>query len=88
MDVWGLPRILGAETVWVQRPEGTELEEMPNPLYRFKFPKEAILKEKKREPVKFGSGIVSFLCHHLTTSSPTLNAFVVKEGSSVHNSEP
>lgn len=70
-DLWGLPRILGAETVWVRRPEGTKLEEMPNRLYRFKFPKKEIISAKGRKP--FGFSRIS-KCPLPKSSAVVLNA--------------
>ena len=88
MDVWGLPRILGSETVWVRRPQSKELVEIPNPLYRFRFPDGEIISAKKREPVMFSKdmNIVSFRCHHQANRS--LSTCIVAEGSSLHNSQP
>ena len=67
-EVWGLPKILGTETVWVRRPGKTELEEMANPLYRFKFPNRGDIIKRKRKPVDFTSDLVSarFSFSHLT----------------------
>ena len=53
VDVWGLPKLLGAETVWVKRPKVTDLEEIPNPLYRFKFPRQEVIRAKGRQPIDF-----------------------------------
>lgn len=46
-QIWGFPIILGAEKVWIKRPNGTELEQIDNPLYSFKFPNTQ-LKDKGR----------------------------------------
>ncbi|KAI9789436.1 MAG: hypothetical protein M1835_001679 [Candelina submexicana] len=49
--IWGLPKILGAKFVWVQRPKGSKLEHIPNPLYSFNIPSDEVLKKKGRIPI-------------------------------------
>ena len=58
--VWGLPKILTTEVIWVKKPHGKQMEEMANPLYRFNFPKEETISKKGRKPITFPEQIVSF----------------------------
>lgn len=52
-SIWGLPKILGAERVYVIKPGSQQPVEVDNPLYSFTFPSEATLKDKGRQPIKW-----------------------------------
>lgn len=45
--IWGLPKILAAKDVWVKLPNKTTLDKIPNPLYAFVFPNDALRKKKR-----------------------------------------
>ena len=50
-EIWGLPRILSQENVWVKKwnaEKGEQPEYIPNPLQSFKFPEAKDLKAKGR----------------------------------------
>lgn len=64
-SIFGFPKILAAEKVWVMRPNGKALVKIDNPLYSFKFShKELAVKERVPidwPTVKQDPPLVSFL---------------------------
>lgn len=68
-SIFGFPKILAAEKVWVMRPNGKALEKINNPLYSFKFPhKELASKDRiliDWDTVKQDPPLVS--CSNFTT---------------------
>lgn len=71
--IWGLPRILAADKVYVKRPGETKYNPIDNPLYSFKMPDENLTKDKhrvginwKREGLENIVSLITFLYIHLT----------------------
>ena len=78
--------------MWAKCPEGTESEEMSNPLDRFKFPRKEVINAKVinakgRKFIRFSQKIVSSLCHSLESRFPIPNTYVVEERPASHDSE-
>lgn len=62
VGIWGFPEILGAENVWLKKPGATDIEPVPNPLYKFKFPDHGVPTAKGGKSVDFSkTGVVSNL---------------------------
>ena len=53
VEIWGLPKILMAEAVYVKYPKKNILRAIENPLRAFIFPDSKILKQKGRENIKW-----------------------------------
>ena len=53
--IWGLPKILSVEKVWVRKPKKPEeLTEIANPLASFAFPSDNEYDQAKREKLPWG----------------------------------
>lgn len=52
-EIWGLPKILIAEAVYIKYPKKKVLRAIANPLRAFIFPDSEILKQKGRENLKW-----------------------------------
>lgn len=70
--IWGIPQILGQQSVWVKRPAVADLKPMDNPLYQFTFPSQGTLTRKGRVAVNFsGTRVVSIsVCPNLDIHIP------------------
>ena len=58
-EIWGLPKILTAEAVYVKYPKKKVLKAIPNPLRAFVFPDEETLKKKGRKAFPWSDAKVS-----------------------------
>ena len=52
-EIWGLPQILAAKWVYVQRPGDKKLDYIENPLYIYKMPEEESVQAKGRTVVNW-----------------------------------
>ena len=62
VEIWGLPKILSAEAVYVKYPKVKVLRAIANPLRAFIFPESEILRKKGRQDFKWWDNKVRF--HH------------------------